>query len=149
MVFKNALAQRQPKITERGSIDQITGEYTYDPDYLKQQALAKLGQTIQLKMAHDAKMQAAQEHNQTLLTIGAGHDAARLAAQAAAAAARPAKEDTYTNEGVAADGSQVVTGKNGMRYLLRPDANGMPIYTPYTGAFTPKSAFEKNVEAAT
>lgn len=35
-VFKQALAARQPKITERGTADQITGEFNYDPDYLRQ-----------------------------------------------------------------------------------------------------------------
>lgn len=35
-VFKQALAARQPKITERGSSDQITGQFNYDPDYLRQ-----------------------------------------------------------------------------------------------------------------
>lgn len=37
-IFKNALAMRQPKITERGYTDQITGEFTYDPGYLADQA---------------------------------------------------------------------------------------------------------------
>lgn len=34
-IFKNALAMRQPKITEHGSVDQISGEYKYSPEYLR------------------------------------------------------------------------------------------------------------------
>ena len=34
--FKQALADRTPHITEHGSSDQLSGEFTYDPDYLQQ-----------------------------------------------------------------------------------------------------------------
>ena len=58
MVLKNAIAARQPRITERGTADPITGEYTYDPDYLRQQKLAKVQAIMQLKAAADLKIDA-------------------------------------------------------------------------------------------
>lgn len=57
-VLKNALSMRQPKITERGSADQITGEFTYDPDYLRQQGLVRLDAYQKLAAAHDLKTDA-------------------------------------------------------------------------------------------
>jgi hypothetical protein len=37
MVLKRALAQRDPQVSERGVTDQITGKFTYSPDYLRRQ----------------------------------------------------------------------------------------------------------------
>ncbi|GAB3773743.1 hypothetical protein GCM10028796_46680 [Ramlibacter monticola] len=58
LVLKNALAMRQPKITEKGSADQITGEFSYDPDYLRQQQLTRIDAIQKLKAAEDYKKQA-------------------------------------------------------------------------------------------
>lgn len=41
-VFKQALAARQPRVTERGVADPITGQFNYDPDFLRQRDEAAL-----------------------------------------------------------------------------------------------------------
>jgi hypothetical protein len=43
-VLKQALANRQAKITERGSTDPLSGQFTYDPDYLRQRDETAEGQ---------------------------------------------------------------------------------------------------------
>lgn len=69
-VFKQALAARQPKISERGVADPITGQFSYDPDFLRQRDEAALS---------GLEQRSAQER--------ARFDAARLAAQEKAEAA--------------------------------------------------------------
>jgi hypothetical protein len=58
-VFKNALAMRQPKVTERGVADQLTGKFQYSPDYLREKDEARLSQLQQLQANTGA---AHQEH---------------------------------------------------------------------------------------
>jgi hypothetical protein len=41
-VLKQALAQRAPRITEKGVADPITGQFNYDPDYIRQRDEAAL-----------------------------------------------------------------------------------------------------------
>lgn len=41
--LKRALAAREPKITERGTVNPLTGEFTYDPDYLRRLDEDRLG----------------------------------------------------------------------------------------------------------
>lgn len=54
-IFKNALAMRQPKSTDHGTLDQISGQFTYNPEYLQEQAQNKLATYTQLKAAAQAK----------------------------------------------------------------------------------------------
>lgn len=42
MLFKSALAARQPKVTERGVFDPITGKYTYNPGYQDEKLQAQI-----------------------------------------------------------------------------------------------------------
>jgi hypothetical protein len=95
-VFKQALAGRQPKITERGVADPITGEFKYDPDYLRQrdeQQLAGLEQkSAAARAAFDAQRAQAgerrwqqQQHDDTMAAMRASTassaDASRKGAQ--------------------------------------------------------------------
>lgn len=95
-VFKQALAARAPKITEHGVADQLTGEFRYDPDYLRQrdeQQLAGLDQrSAAARAAFDAqRAQAAdrrwqqQQHDEAMAAMRASSassaDASRKGAQ--------------------------------------------------------------------
>lgn len=53
-VLKRALAQRDPRVSERGTTDSITGQFTYSPDYLRQRDEQQLAQL-------DAKSAASRE----------------------------------------------------------------------------------------
>jgi hypothetical protein len=52
-LLKQALAARQAKVSERGSTDPLTGEFTYDPDYLAQRDEQTAG-GMQQRMAQRA-----------------------------------------------------------------------------------------------
>lgn len=65
LVLKNALAQRQPKITERGVADQITGEFKYDPDYLRKSAQERLSLALQAKYQADERARQAERDDTT------------------------------------------------------------------------------------
>jgi hypothetical protein len=47
-VLKQAMAARTPKITERGTIDPLSGEFKEDPDYIRQQRQAGVEKIEQL-----------------------------------------------------------------------------------------------------
>lgn len=74
-VLKQALAARQPKITERGTADQITGEFAYDPDYLRSKDETMLSGLQQRQAQADQQRQLAGQ---------AAQDRKDLAAQRAA-----------------------------------------------------------------
>jgi hypothetical protein len=109
-VFKQALAGRQPKITERGVADPLTGEFKYDPDYLRQrdeQQLSGLEQkSAAARAAFDAqRAQAAerrwqqQQHDDT---IAAMREATSSSANASRQGAQDARvwhaEDSLRND---------------------------------------------------
>lgn len=52
-VFKNALGLRTPKVTERGTVDQITGDFKYDTDYLRKGEQDKLDNMMRYKAQSD------------------------------------------------------------------------------------------------
>lgn len=53
---------------------------------------------------------------------------------------------TFTHAGFTPTGQSISSNsKTGLNYIVGVDQSGVPTYTPYTGAFTPKAAFEKNV----
>lgn len=96
-VFKQALAARQPKISERGVADPITGQFTYDPDYLRKQQEAVV-QGLEAKSAaarasYDAARMAAQERAERQREHDETVRAMRGAAGGAAADARAARQD--------------------------------------------------------
>lgn len=66
-IFKNALAARQPKITERGEYNPLTGEETLSPGFQTQQAEARRGSILQrvaaLTSQREARAQALQIAN--------------------------------------------------------------------------------------
>jgi hypothetical protein len=57
-VLKNALALRQPKVSEHGVADPISGKFTYDPEYLQERENSKLDKLMQLKAADESRRDA-------------------------------------------------------------------------------------------
>lgn len=45
-MYSEALKARQPHITEHGSYDDLSGEFTYDPDYVQQRTEDQYGQSL-------------------------------------------------------------------------------------------------------
>lgn len=50
-VLRQAIAARQPRVTERGTVDPLRGTFNYSPDFLQQQEEGKLGQLEQRSAA--------------------------------------------------------------------------------------------------
>jgi hypothetical protein len=98
-IFRQALAQRQPHITERGTTNQLTGEFTYNPAYLREKDEAtvtgletKRAQAmLDWEKARTAAGEAAtrqQQHDETMAAARAAGSAGANDARAAAAEAR-------------------------------------------------------------
>lgn len=146
-VLKRALAQRDPRVTERGVTDPLSGKFTYSPEYLNQrneQQLAQLdAKSAAARSAYDAERRGFADKEE--LQRQRFEDMKELrrigAAQGQVGAFQPA--------GFTPDGKQVVTNsKSGVNYTLTLNPDGTPNYTPYGGVFTPKASFEKDVAAA-
>lgn len=89
-VFKQALADRGEIRSQRGIVDPLTGEEALDPEYTRARQEDKRGQLLtralafqQQQLASQDRSDSAKRHDEILRTIGAGHDAARLAAKSA------------------------------------------------------------------
>lgn len=54
-IFKQALADRTPKVTERGSYDPITQQYTYDPEYLREKDQGNIDRMLAAQAAYQAQ----------------------------------------------------------------------------------------------
>lgn len=147
VVLKRALSQRDPRVTERGTVDSITGKFTYSPDYLRQRDEAALsaleGKSAAARAAFDAERRGFADKQE--LQRQRAEDMKELrrisAEQGQVGAFQPA--------GFTPRGESVVTNtKSGMNYILRVSPSGQPQYEPYQGAYTPKATFEKDVAAA-
>jgi hypothetical protein len=68
-IFRQALANRQPRISERGVADPITGEFTYDPDFLDQREESRLDAIQKLKVAADLKRDADRKEREFRLDL--------------------------------------------------------------------------------
>jgi hypothetical protein len=109
-VFKQALAARQPKISERGVADPLTGQFNYDPEYLRQrdeQSLAGLEQkSAGARAAYDEQRTRAAEreearmrHDETLTTLaGTRQSAAQDAREARKATTDFKLEDSMADD---------------------------------------------------
>ncbi len=92
-VLKQALANRQQKISERGTTDPLSGQFTYDPDYLAQRdetSEAGIQQRIaQGRQSWDAARMAAQERARQQQQHDADQRDTRAMMMTAAASNRP------------------------------------------------------------
>lgn len=107
-VFKQALADRAERRTDRGIVDPLTGNEALDPEYVRANQENKRGQILQRalafqgnRMASEDRRAASAERGDVLRAVGGGHDDARVAAaelRAASASAQPSmiqvKDDT-------------------------------------------------------
>jgi hypothetical protein len=84
-MLKQALAAREKKITERGTTDPFSGQFTYNPEYLREKDEGAIGQYEQGRLAaadkakleadkNAAMLQGKQEHNELIRTLAAGKD---------------------------------------------------------------------------
>ena len=143
-IFKQALAGRQQKVTERGSIDPFTGQFTYNPEYKHEQTQAALDRLDALT-AQDyqrwlsdrqraAEMDARDKQHMQMLgaikAMGKGGSGG----------------GKFEPTSITPEGKQVVVNKDsGMSYILGLGPDGKPTYTPYMGVTIPKATIEKNV----
>lgn len=145
-VLKQAMANRQQRVTERGVADPITGQFNYNPEYLREKDEAGLaalenrrsGDLSNYLSARNAAAeraalaaQNAEDRRQLRMLMGGGERGG----------------GNFTPTAVTRDGQQVVTNsKTGMSYVISLDPSGKPTYTPYQGPMTPKGTFEKQVQ---
>ena len=150
-IFKQALAARQPTITEKGTSDPLSGEWTYNPAYLRER------DETQLDKLQERSDTARGAHNEALLRAQERAEQNRIHAQdqmalhQMIAASRnsgdgPGGKGNFEQAGLTPDGKQVVTNSHtGISYTLDIAPNGAPTYTPFGGAITPKGTVEKNI----
>lgn len=145
-VFKQALANRQKRVTDKGTADPLTGEFTYSPDYLREKdetALAGLENRSAATRANwESGRQAAAERRELAQQRAADQRALRSMMGGSGQGAG----GSFTPAGFTPQGKQVVTNsKSGISYVLTLGPDGTPSYEPYQGSFTPKAQFEKQV----
>lgn len=133
--LKRAMSAQEP--LKVGSAGYITprGEFVKDPTYQSErraETMLRLGQQYG-NLAQDE--QAANE---------------RLSTQRDLAAIRASTSGnqmgSFSPTGFTPEGKPIVTNsKSGMSYLIDVTPDGMPSYTPYTGANIPKASYEKSI----
>lgn len=74
-VLKQALAARQPRVTERGVADPITGRFQYDPGYLRQQLQERLHREIGARSNEQFQDQIARQAAAERAQLAADRDA--------------------------------------------------------------------------
>jgi hypothetical protein len=147
-VFKQALANRQPKYTDHGIYDPQSGQFSYSPEYVDQrnqnQLMGVQEQSAQSRAAYDRMVDRMLEqretqrlHNETMLMMkGMG--------------AANGQIGNYQPAGVLGNGHTVVTNtKDGMTYEVTQGADGKPVYKLSFEPFTPRATFDKDTEKAT
>lgn len=118
MVFRQALAQRTPTISERGTADPLSGEFTYNPQYLREREEAGLSgletKSAQARATWDAARQRAEERAQERANAAADRRELRAITAAAAGNARQQVQDTriWGVEDRMADDFRKETGKD-------------------------------------
>jgi len=146
-VLKQALANRQPRYTDHGIYDPLSGQFNYSPDYLQERDAGMLNGALQrqaqaymqwneTQSRNQQRAEAAQQHMETLFALkGMGN--------------ANSQANKYHPAGYAPDGTPVVTNaQDGMQYAATFDAQGRPTYAPFQGTYTPTHEWEKNVAAA-
>jgi hypothetical protein len=149
-LLKNAVEGARTKTTERGTLDPLSGKFTYDPEYLSQRDEAALAglDTSTAKMRADWDRR--QEDNRNRRDIAEQRDETRRLIASmrphGGGDGKPNFEFTgYTPEG----GSMVMDRKTGMPYTIALGPDGRPTYTPALGTATiPKNTFDKQVQEA-
>lgn len=141
MVLKRALAQRDPTVSERGTTDQLSGKFTYSPDYLRRQDEGQLA-------GLDTKSAQSRERYETdRRGFADRQELQRQRAEDQMERARlsgtQGKVGKFINPEYTPDGRHVVTNsESGLRYLVKVNPDGSPEYTPYGGITTPKGSYE-------
>jgi hypothetical protein len=143
-VFKKALGDRKQQVTERGVADPITGEFTYDPQYLEQRDRDTLEGLRNRRAAREATFVNARISAEERAAAARERAADRAAARADRAAS--GQVGAFQPAGFTPNGESVVTNtKTGVNYILNVGPDGLPQYKAYGGVFTPKTTFDKQV----
>lgn len=137
-VLKNALANRQARVNERGSADPLTGKFTYSPDYLNAQQQAQMDKLDAGSAASHAEFRKGRQSHQDKIeekrnqyelmrqfgigTGGGSNAGLGVGGGAAPFAAGPNEEMVFRD-------------KAGRPFVYE---NGKPV--PYTGDLLPKPA---------
>lgn len=144
-ILKNAIEGAKTKTTDRGTVDPLSGKFTYDPDYLAQRdetALATWDANVG-KMRTDWDKR--QEDNRTRREIAAERDETRRMI----AATRPhtGGGPNFEFAGYTPDGQPVAMDrKTAMSYVIGQGPGGQPTYTPMQGPTIPKGTWDKQVQ---
>jgi hypothetical protein len=134
LVLKNALAQRQPKVTERGVSDPISGEFTYDPDYLNERHQQQLLELQKLKASSLDKRTTAASSEALRRDLANQHDRTLVLLKSMGNGGGGLGVGTATQVGADDTANPVFRTKDGRLFKYGPD--GQPI--AHTGALLPK-----------
>ena len=149
-IFKQALAGRQPHVTEKGSYDPITGQFTLNAEAQRE----ALQQRLERMQTLDAQGQLSWEKQQ-------GAEAARMEEirqrgldrqVLAGVAAGNKNQGSFVPSARTPDGRTIVTNsKTGVDYVVSIGPDGQtPQYEPWTGkpGAIPKATFEASSKDA-
>lgn len=117
-VLKQAMAARQPRVTERGTTDQLRGTHTYFPEFLRQQDEDKYAQMQQ----------------RSAQAFGAHQEAQQRAAERADLARQRSEDQRALHALIGSNRPEplvAIVGSDGKPVLVpRSQANGMTPYSP-------------------
>jgi hypothetical protein len=146
-IFKQALAARQPRVSDRGVADPLTGKFAYHPEYLRERDEAALAGLEQKSAGSRERFEAERRAfaDKQELQRQRMDDMKELRRMSAA----NGQVGAFQPAGFTPDGKSVVTNtKSGVNYVLQMNPDGTPNYIPYGGVYTPKNTFDKAVVEA-
>jgi hypothetical protein len=146
-IFKQALQARQPRVTDKGQGDQLSGAFRYNPEYLEQRDRDELSEFEKLGAGAEARWVEARQRAAEREAEQRENRALRQTLGALAANNRSSASERFQQQGYTEDGALVVSDRGGANYIVRHGAQG-PTYQPYDGMVTPKASFEKSVTTA-
>lgn len=133
MVLKNALANRQQRVSERGTADPLTGKFTYSPEYLNAQRQAQLDRLDTGSAASRERFD--RDEREGKRDAEARRERAEYARQLKAMSGGGSGMGVGGSQvGVGDDGGMVFRDKGGRLFTYGED--GAP--KPYAGKLSPK-----------
>lgn len=148
-VLKNALANRQARVNERGSADPLTGKFTYSPDYLRAQQQAQIDKLDASSATDRAEFQKRRESTQDKRDLQRERYEMMARYGIGGTGGAGLGGGSASQVGVGGDGGPMVFRDKSGRLFTYGD-NGQP--TPYAGPLAPKpssgSASEDERKAA-
>jgi hypothetical protein len=147
-VLKQALGDREERVTNQGTYDPFSGTFAPNAEYQRDKLEGRLQGAMQARSSADDKRAAAREREQTQLFQQSLHDRDNQQFRMALAAANggaggPGGQGSWMPAGYGAKGEYLMRNtKSPIAMAVGTDGS----MTPYTGAVIPPAVFEKQAQ---